>query len=62
MDKFSKPLIVIGTYNSEKELSKAVYQSGRFEKEIILNLPNHHERLAILKQMLENMGVGETIS
>lgn len=45
MDNFPHALIVIGTYNSERELNSAIFQSGRFEKEISLNLPNHHQRL-----------------
>lgn len=48
-------MVVIGTVNSDYDLSPELKGSGRFEKEISLNLPNHHERLLILQQLIEGL-------
>ena len=48
-------MVVIGTVNADYELAGELKGSGRFEKEITLNLPNHHERLKILESMCKSL-------
>ncbi len=47
--------MVIGTVNSDYDIAQELKGSGRFEKEIVLNLPNHHERLGILEQLIAGL-------
>lgn len=46
MDSMEKEsLIVVATFNSDRELTKSMYSAGKFEKEISLSYPNHASRL-----------------
>ena len=48
-------VFVIAVSKSEVDLDKSVRSSGRFEKEIKINLPNHASRLEILHKLLEKL-------
>lgn len=37
-------VVVVGTSNLDRELDASIKRSGRFEKEIVLELPNHEQR------------------
>lgn len=45
-------VVVVATYNTDRDLTKSIRASGKFEKEIHINLPNHSTRLEILKGLL----------
>ena len=52
-------LVVVATYNSDRELSSSVRSSGKFEKEITMNLPNHAIRLTILEGLIASLELKE---
>lgn len=48
-------VVVIGTSNSDRELDSNVKRVGRFEKEIILELPGHKEREVLIQGLLSKI-------
>jgi len=48
-------VVVVGSSNLERELDSSVKRSGRFEKEIVLELPGHEQRKDILKGLLSRV-------
>ena len=48
-------VIVIGTSNLERELDSNIKRGGRFEKEVILELPKHKIREDVLKGFLSRI-------
>jgi AAA+ superfamily predicted ATPase len=46
---------VVATYNTDRELTRAIRASGKFEKDIAINLPNHSTRLEILRGLFSRL-------
>ncbi|GEQ71243.1 hypothetical protein JCM33374_g4924 [Metschnikowia sp. JCM 33374] len=46
-----KPVIVLGATNRPDSLDAALRRAGRFDREILLNVPNEEQRCAILRTM-----------
>lgn len=50
-----KPVIVLGATNRPDSLDSALRRAGRFDREILLNVPNEEQRCAILKTMTDTL-------
>lgn len=53
---------MIATYCSDRELSRNVRSSGKFEKEITMNLPNHTARLEIMHGLIDRLDLEHPMS
>ncbi|WGH24987.1 MAG: AAA family ATPase [Candidatus Shikimatogenerans bostrichidophilus] len=64
MDGFENKtnIIVIGATNRSNILDKALLRPGRFDKRIVINLPNKKDRKKILKYYLNKMKIIENIN
>lgn len=50
-----KPVIVIGATNRADSLDPALRRAGRFDREILLNVPSEDQRISILKAMTSSL-------
>lgn len=63
LDGFSQSLgiIIIGATNFPESLDKALTRPGRFDKEVIVDLPDVRGRIDILKNHMENVETAENV-
>lgn len=63
LDGFSQSLgiIIIGATNFPESLDKALTRPGRFDKEVIVELPDVRGRIDILKNHMENVETAENV-
>ncbi|CUM52614.1 uncharacterized protein AC631_00633 [Debaryomyces fabryi] len=63
LDGFSQSLgiIIIGATNFPESLDKALTRPGRFDKEVIVELPDVRGRIDILKNHMENVETAEDV-
>ncbi|KAM9931253.1 hypothetical protein OXX80_009090, partial [Metschnikowia pulcherrima] len=54
-----KPVVVLGATNRPDSLDSALRRAGRFDREILLNVPNEDQRCAILKTMTTTLKLQE---
>ncbi|KAF8002857.1 hypothetical protein HF325_002102 [Metschnikowia pulcherrima] len=54
-----KPVVVLGATNRPDSLDLALRRAGRFDREILLNVPNEDQRCAILKTMTTTLKLQE---
>lgn len=50
-----KPVVVVGATNRPDALDSALRRAGRFDREILLNVPDEHQRRLILKAMTTSL-------
>jgi len=51
------PVIVIGATNRAESIDPALRRAGRFDKEILMGVPDEEARIGILRTMTKNMKV-----
>lgn len=63
LDGFSQSLgvVVIGATNFPESLDKALIRPGRFDKEIVVDLPDVRGRLNILKHHMHNIEISDDV-
>lgn len=63
LDGFSQSLgiIIIGATNFPESLDKALTRPGRFDKEVVVDLPDVRGRIDILKHHMENVETAEEV-
>ncbi|RLV91272.1 Mitochondrial inner membrane i-AAA protease supercomplex subunit YME1 [Spathaspora sp. JA1] len=63
LDGFSQTegIIIIGATNFPESLDKALTRPGRFDKEVIVELPDVRGRIAILKHHMENVETADDV-
>ncbi|CAG86073.2 DEHA2C07634p [Debaryomyces hansenii CBS767] len=63
LDGFSQTsgIIIIGATNFPESLDKALTRPGRFDKEVIVELPDVRGRIDILKNHMENVETAENV-
>ncbi|EGW35729.1 uncharacterized protein SPAPADRAFT_58926 [Spathaspora passalidarum NRRL Y-27907] len=63
LDGFSQTegIIIIGATNFPESLDKALTRPGRFDKEVVVELPDVRGRIAILKHHMENVETADDV-
>eukprot|EP00957_Ditylum_brightwellii_P100676 7672987-Ditylum_brightwellii.AAC.1 len=56
------PVIVIGATNRPDAIDSALRRAGRFDREIVLGVPDEECRLGIIQSMLKEMRLKEDVN